>query len=147
MDDSQLDLSLPHIDYSNSLYIGIRISQSAPSHLQLVQNEAVPGKDTISPLSWHILTGYQWSTGLNLRFFYLFLKHWMDWQLATFQSCSSLLHPLTLRTADPLLLSISCTQLKTKGGWVFSFVGPNLWNSSSQTVKSAPSMDTFKHAY
>lgn len=50
MDDSQLDLSLPHIDYSNSLYIGIRISQSAPSHLQLVQNEAVPGKDTISPL-------------------------------------------------------------------------------------------------
>ena len=78
------------LDYCNALYLGI--SQSSLSRLQLVQSAAARlltgsrKKDSITP----VLASLHWSsTGLSLRFYYLFLKLYTAWRLSTSPNSSA----------------------------------------------------------
>ncbi len=137
-----------HLDYCNSLYIGL--PQSTLSRLQMVQNAAArfltgtKKRDHITP----VLASLHWlPIKLRVDFKVLLFAYKALHNSAPDYICD-LIKPYTaprsLRSSDQLLLSVPRSRCKTKGDRAFSVVGPKLQNSLPLNIRAPPSLDAFK---
>ena len=136
------------LDYCNSLYSGI--TQSALSRLQLIQNAAarlITGTRKIDHISPVLATLHWLPVKYRIQFKILLFVFKALHGLAP-DYITELLTPYStsrlLRSTDKSLLFIPPTKLKTRGDRAFSAIGPKLWNSLPQTIRSSPSIDIFK---
>ena len=136
------------LDYCNSLYTGI--SHSSLSRLQLVQNAAARlltgtrKRDHISP----ILASLHW---LPVRFRVDFKVLLFVFKALSGQAPSYITDLLTsysttrpLRSSNLGLLAVPQSKLKSRGDRAFAVAAPRLWNSIPLSIRSAPSIDSFK---
>ncbi len=131
-----------HLDYCNSLYLGI--SKSSITCLQLVQNAAakfLKGQrkfDHVTP----ILKSLHWLP-VHLRILLYVFKSINN--LAP-SDLSDQLYPYNptqnLRSGDQRLVPRS--RLKHRGDRAFAVAGPRLWNSLPAYIRSAQSLTVFK---
>ena len=140
---------LSKLDYCNSLYASM--TSANLDRLQLVQNHAarvikqLSKRQHISPvlkeLHWlpvkfriqfkSLVFVYQC---LNDNYFPSYMKEMITTHMP----------PRSLRSANKSLLHKPIPKLKHYGERAFTFVGPNLWNSLPDDLKSAPSLQIFK---
>ena len=137
------------LDYCNSFNIGI--SKSALSRLQMVQNAAArlltgtKKRDHITP----VLASLHWlPVQFRIHFKILLFVYKALNGLAPAYITDLINYPPTtnwqLRSTDLGLLDIPTSNLRRRGDRAFSVAAPVLWNSIPLSIRSAPSIDSFK---
>ena len=136
------------LDSCNSLYTGIR--HSSLSRLQLAQNAAARlltgtrKRDHISPIQAS-LHWFPVRFRIDLKVL-LFVFKALNEQAPSY--ISDLLTPYStarsLRSSNLGLLAVPRPKLKSRGDRAFAVAAPRLWNSLPLSVRSAPSIDSFK---
>lgn len=136
------------LDYCNTLYLGI--SESLVTRLQYVQNAAAKfltntrKRDHITP----VLINLHWLP-VKFRIQYkvlTFVFKALHNQAPTY--INDMLIPYQsqrqLRSSQNMLLTVPRSRLRRSGDRAFSVAAPALWNELPLSLKSLPSMDTFK---
>ena len=140
---------LSKLDYCNSLYASM--TSGNLDKLQLVQNHAarvikqLPKRQSISP----VLKELHW---LPVEFRIQFKSLVFVYQCLNDTSFPSYLKEMlipyipsrSLRSTNKSLVHKPIPKLKHYGERTFTFVGPNLWNSLPDDLKSVPSLQIFK---
>lgn len=128
-----------HLDYWNLLYVEL-------SHFWLTCSQSkIQQWDYISPVlaSLHWLPVRYRVDFKNLTF--VFITAWLGISLHLWSP-----HPVfysisrSFRSSDQLLLSVSCSQSKSRGHTAFYIAAARLWNSLPFKVRPFPSVASFK---
>ena len=92
-----------------------------------------------------IFTGSRLIFGLNLKYLSLPRRLSMDWLLLMFKIfLQSYLPTKDLRSSKKNLLSVPAFNINSYGRRAFSVAAPLLWNSLSQQIRDAGSLDIFE---
>ncbi len=136
---------LSRLDYCNSLYFGI--SQTALSHLQLVQNAAawllsgVKKREHITPILCWLPVRFRVDFKI-LLLVYKFLNG-----LAPTYLCELLTEnqPIrSFRSSNQDLLFTPKSRFKCRGDRAFCIAAPRLWNALPLSIRKASSVNIFK---
>ena len=137
-----------HLDYSNSLLIGI--SNELMNRLQRIQNAAARVVLNIRKYD-HITEGLKTLHWLPIRSRIVFkiamitFKVLLTGQPKYLRDLLIVVEPKrTLRSSSKHLLKVPHSNLKSAGDRSFSVAAPKIWNSIPDSIKSVHSVDEFK---